>query len=125
MSQQLSKNIWRYEVACQCGCGFDTIDTETIGVVQECCDYFANHLDINRVYLTITSGARCSSHNEKVGGSKNSQHLYARAIDFRIRGISPEDVLKYLLNKYPDLYGIGDYGTFTHLDTRTGSPARW
>jgi len=60
-----------------------------------------------------------------VGGSPKSQHLVARAIDFSIRGVSPEDVYNYLDKKYAGKYGVGRYGTFTHIDTRTGPAARW
>lgn len=31
--------------------------------------------------LTITSAHRSAKHNKKVGGSKNSYHLYGRALD--------------------------------------------
>ncbi|WP_027854440.1 D-Ala-D-Ala carboxypeptidase family metallohydrolase [Marinobacterium litorale] len=127
---QLSKNIYRHEIACKCGCGFDTMDVETVEAVQECCDNFARVLGVDRVILDITSGARCLTYNRKPvsqggpGSTDKSQHPKARAIDFRIRGVSPHDVYEYLNAKYPEKYGIGKYNTFTHLDTRQ-VPARW
>jgi len=125
MMHALTKNIWRYELKCRCGCGFDTLDWETLEVLQECCDHFARWLKHPRVHLTITSAARCEEHNKAVGGSPTSQHLLGRAVDFRIRGVSPMFVYDHLTNKYPEKYGIGCYETFVHLDTKTGPPRRW
>ena len=31
----LSKNISRHEVSCRCGCGSDSIDTETVGMIVD------------------------------------------------------------------------------------------
>ena len=36
----LTNNLSRYEFACQCGCGFDTVDFELAIVIQDGCDYF-------------------------------------------------------------------------------------
>lgn len=123
----LSKNISRHELACSCGCGFDSMDWETIDVVQDCCDHFADQLGLDRVVLDITSAARCYEHNRtpEVGSNDGSQHPRARAIDFKIRGVLPADVHAYLVASYPDTYGIGKYGSFTHIDTRSGAAARW
>lgn len=127
MKHALTKNIWRHELACKCGCGFDTMDFETINVVQECCDYYARQMKVPRVHLIITSAARCREHNTNVGGSPTSQHLVGRAIDFRIRGVAPIDVYRHLDGMYPNKYGIGNYVrlNFVHIDTRTGPPRRW
>lgn len=127
----LTKNISRYEIACHCGCGFDSLDFETITVVQEICDHFAETLGLDRVILHIHSAARCFSYNRipvKDGGpgsNDQSQHPLARAIDFHIKDVSPDVVYSYLCQKYPDRYGIGSYESFTHLDTRSGGSARW
>jgi uncharacterized protein YcbK (DUF882 family) len=120
----LTTNISRHEVACKCGCGFDTADYETTAAVQEACDYFSQLLE-GKCILIINSGCRCESWNKHVGGSKNSQHLYSRAIDHYIRGISIKELADYYLKKYPDKYGIGIYKNFIHLDTKSGPPRRW
>lgn len=112
-------------MACKCGCGFDTMDWETLNVVQECCDHFAELMSMPRVYCRIHSAARCQTHNTNEGGSPTSQHLLGRAIDYSIRGIAPKDVYNYLVTMYTGKYGIGSYNTFTHIDTRTGPPKRW
>ena len=121
----ITKNISRHELQCSCGCGFDSMDVLTIRVVQDCCDHFADTLVVNRVVLRITSAARCLEYNRKIGSSDASQHPKARAIDFKIDGISPAVVYAYLSAKYPDRYGFGKYKTFTHADTRSGPAARW
>ena len=121
----VSKNINRHEVACRCGCGFDTLDANTTEVVQAACDHFAEMLGVDKVVLDISSGARCEKHNRAEGGGHRSQHLRGRALDINIRGVSPIEIHAYLLTKYPDQYGIGRYPNFIHIDTRSGAAARW
>ncbi len=127
----LTKNISRHELACSCGCGLDSMDWETINVVQECCDYAASVLHVDKVVLYITSASRCYKYNRVPvedggpGSSDASQHPKCRAIDFEIAGVGPAHIYTYLDQKYPGKYGIGRYKTFTHLDTRTNGPARW
>lgn len=113
----LSKNFSRHEFACQCGCGFDTVDIETVKVLQEVADEFGEP-------VTVTSGCRCPAHNKAVGGANNSQHKLARAADIMVKNVSPAAVFEFLDRKYPDRYGLGEYSNFVHVDTRTGK-ARW
>jgi uncharacterized protein YcbK (DUF882 family) len=75
--------------------------------------------------VTVNSAHRCPEYNASVGGGEFSQHPYARAVDFTVAGVSPLEVQGYLKFRYPRMYGIGAYNTFTHLDTRTNGPARW
>jgi uncharacterized protein YcbK (DUF882 family) len=120
----LTKNISRHEVSCRCGCGSDSIDAETIEVVQECCDHFSD-ITGSRVVAAINSGNRCLGHNRSIGSRDSSQHPKGRAIDFRIVNVDPADVYKYLDERYSGKYGVGNYPTFTHLDTRTNGGSRW
>jgi uncharacterized protein YcbK (DUF882 family) len=112
------KNFKREEFACQCGCGFDTVDYELANVLDELRDYFANP-------VTINSGSRCAVHNKAVGGSLKSQHVYGRAADVVVKNVHADLVYKYLEDKYPSKFGIGQYIGRTHIDTRSGSKARW
>jgi len=130
---QLTKNFWRHEMRCKgknCdgqgnNCGFDTMDHETLRVAQAACDHFARQLGVPRVICHVTSAARCPAHNKNVGSTPQSQHLLGRAMDIWIVGVSPQELYDYFVTTYPDKYGVGLYGTFTHIDTRTNGPARW
>lgn len=121
----LTKNISRHELACQCGCGLDTMDWETLEKVQEVCIWAESILKVDKVILKINSACRCEDHNTAIGGSDNSQHTKCRAIDFAIKNMDPAMIHTYLVGMYMDRYGIGEYQTFTHLDTRSNGPARW
>ena len=134
----LSKNLSRHEFACNCGhCGFDTVDSQLITVLQEVTDSFD-------AYIRITGGNRCREHNYKLrelyesSGGKHgaktackSQHIHGRAADFQLyhngsrEQIDPSIVYSYLLNKYPDSFGLGLYSNRVHIDTRTSKAARW
>jgi len=127
----LTKNISRHELACNCGCGLDSMDFETIRLVQDTCDYFAIKTGKVKVTLIINSAARCFEYNRKPvseggpGSNDASQHPRCRALDFKILDVSPDEVYDYLTKRYPGKYGFGKYDTFTHADTRTNGPARW
>jgi len=92
-----------------------------------------NNLEVLRDYLnspiSITgSGYRTESHNEKVGGAKNSQHLYAKAADINAKGYTPKELCEAIetligLGRMKQ-GGLGLYNTFVHYDIR-GTKARW
>lgn len=113
----LTKNFSRYEFACKCGCGQDTVDFELVNVMQRLRDHFERTVH-------ITSANRCRKHNREVGGSNTSQHLYGRAADFIIDGVYNDDIQEYLQMSFLNKYGIGRYDNFTHIDTRL-KKARW
>jgi uncharacterized protein YcbK (DUF882 family) len=113
----ISRHFKRSEFACKCGCGFDTVDAELLEALEDMRAWFNSP-------VTINSACRCPEHNAKEGGSRLSQHLFARAADVVVRDANPEMVWLYLIEKYPEHYGIGRYDTFTHIDTRN-KRARW
>ena len=94
-------------------CGFDTVDTELLLVLEKIRGYFNKP-------VTITSGCRCMAYNEAVGGTANSQHTKGRAADIVVHGIEPDEVANYL-EGFMTSGGIGRYTTFTHVDTRTNN----
>lgn len=128
----LTKNISRHELVCQClDCNVRIQDHEPI--IQEwqgACDYFAKKWQVGKVRLEITSPARCYVHNrtDDVGSNDESQHPRCCAIDGKIfaRGeqIPPKMVYDYFDNAYPDFGGVGLYDSFTHRDTRA-IKVRW
>lgn len=121
MREQLSDHIYRDEIECQCGCGFNSIDYKTIEVWEEARVHFGRPLYINQ---RDHSACRCLKHNRDIGSNDNSWHPKGRAIDGEIDGIHPSKLYEYFCEKYPDTFGIGLYATFVHLDTRPNK-ARW
>jgi uncharacterized protein YcbK (DUF882 family) len=113
---KISPHFNRKEFACKCGCGFDTVDIETIELIEDIRKWIGEP-------VIITSGCRCAAHNRTVGGSPKSQHKKARAADLSVS--DPVKVYNYLCTKYAAKYGFGLYKTFVHVDTRTNGPARW
>jgi uncharacterized protein YcbK (DUF882 family) len=109
----------RSEFACHCGCGFDTVDADTLYALE----LIREHFDAP---MTINSGCRCPSHNDAIGGSTGSYHMQARAADIVVEGVSPDEVADFAeQGPLKDRGGVGRYDTFTHCDTRTNGPARW
>lgn len=78
--------------------------------------------------ISINSGYRSPSHNKRIGGAKNSQHLKGTAADIIVSGMSPREVKKVveklILEGKVWFGGIGLYNTFLHLDIRK-ERARW
>jgi len=100
--------------------------------VQDNLKILAEQLEVLREHfqkpITINSGYRSPEHNEKIGGSKKSQHLLGKAADVVIEGVSPDEVadaIEFLIdNKMMKQGGLGRYDSFTHYDIR-GKKSRW
>ena len=114
----LTANFSRAEFACKCGCGFDTVDYDLLMDLQHLRHHFGKP-------IKITSGCRCAEHNKAVGGSKGSQHLYGRAADFQVQGVSPKAIAAVIDMQWHGQNGLGVYPSWVHYDTRTNGPARW
>ena len=114
----LTKHFSRHEFACKCGCGFDTVDLETLQLLENIRDHFQER-------IIVHSGCRCAAHNAEVGGAQHSQHLRARAADIVVARVTPADVHSVASALLNGGGGLGSYSTFTHVDTRTNGPARW
>lgn len=65
--------------------------------------------------IVINSGYRTTSHNKAVGGASGSQHLYGKAADIVVRGVTASKVYNTADKMFN---GVGKYNTFTHVDTR-------
>lgn len=74
--------------------------------------------------ITVNSGYRTPTYNEKVDGAKQSQHLYAAAADIKVSGMSASEVYRLCDRLVGNRGGVGKYSTFTHVDVR-GHKARW
>lgn len=113
----LSPHFSREEFACKCNCGFDTVDSQLLTMLEVIRQYFDSP-------VTITSGCRCLEHNTNIGGSVHSQHLLGRAADIQVRDIDPATVQDFVDRTWPDEFGMGRADTFTHIDSRDHL-ARW
>jgi uncharacterized protein YcbK (DUF882 family) len=92
------------------------MDAETIRIADEVREFVGKP-------VTPSSGCRCLEYNRRVGSDDTSQHVKARAIDLPVD--NPREVYDWLCERYQDVYGLGVYKTFVHIDTRTNGPARW
>ena len=116
-SNKLSKNFRVREFACTDGSDPIFIDTELVEVLQKIRDHFGKS-------VTITSAYRTPTKNKAVGGTTYSQHLYGKAADIKVSGISPKTVASYAETILKGEGGIGTYDTFTHIDVRS-TKSRW
>jgi len=112
MKERLNKYFTRAEFACKDGCGFRTVDVEMLDVLTDLREHFGFSVIIN-------SGCRCENHNQMIGGSSRSKHIFACAVDIVVKNISPKRVYGYLDKRYPDTYGLGLHKTFLHFDIRS------
>jgi len=125
---KITENFTLEEFACH-----DAKRTPPTGTALANVKEVAKNLEVLRAHLgkpiNINSGFRTVAHNEKQPGhSKVSQHLYGKAADITVAGLSPEKVAKAIeeliaLGKMKQ-GGVGRYKTFTHYDIR-GTRARW
>lgn len=114
---QISPHFHRHEFACHCGCGFDTVDTHTLEILEAVRSHF-------NVPVRVTSGCRCPAYNHQVGGAERSQHRLGRAADIQVQGVDPGLVFDWVAERFPAA-SLGRYASFTHIDTRSDGPARW
>lgn len=116
-NKKVSENFRVREFACTDGSDPLFIDTELVAVLQKVRTHFGKS-------VTITSAYRTPTKNKACGGSPYSQHLYGRAADVKISGVSPKKVAAYAETLLKNKGGIGIYPTFTHIDVRA-TKARW
>ena len=116
-NKKLSANFRVREFACTDGSDPIFIDTDLVAILQKIRTHFGKA-------VTITSAYRTPTKNKACGGTTYSQHLYGRAADIKISGISPKKVAAYAETLLPNKGGIGIYDTFTHIDVRE-IKARW
>ena len=108
---KLSTNFKVKEFACNDGTDPIFIDSELVEILQKIRNHFKKP-------VTITSAYRTPPHNSREGGTTYSQHLYGRAADIKISGVTPKKVADYAETLLEKSGGIGIYNTFTHIDVR-------
>jgi len=110
----LSEHFSLHEFTCKCGCKRTYVEPELIDLLEKIREHFGRP-------VIISSGYRCPKHNKAVGGGPNSQHIFGKAADINVIGVSPAKVQQFLADHEG---GLGAYLTFTHVDVR-GRMARW
>lgn len=115
---KLTKNFTRQEFDCKDG-------TIVPDKYLDNCRKVAQNLQVLRDFIKepvhITgSGYRTPSHNKKVGGAKNSQHLTANGADINAKNYTPgelAEVIEHLIaSGKMEQGGIGIYKGFVHYD---------
>ncbi len=124
-NRKLSEHFKVREFRCQDGSDPVFIDSELVELLEKIRVHFGKP-------VTITSGFRTAAHNATVAkAAKFSQHLYGKAADIQVQGISVENVYAYadkLLGNtggcgiYPP--GLGRANGWVHVDVRKAK-SRW
>lgn len=115
--KKLTMNFRVKEFACKDGSDPIFIDKNLVQLLQKIRNHFGKPITINSAYRTPT-------HNKKVGGETYSQHLYGKAADIKIVGVTPKEIAKYTETLIPNTGGIGIYSSFCHIDVRS-TKSRW
>ena len=112
----LSRNFSRSEFACP-HCAEVEIDPLLVATIQRIRDKAGP--------VVVTSGYRCPVHNEAVGGVNNSQHIYGRAADIYVPGMSQAALLALVreMTMNEDIYAgyayaIKNSKRAVHVDVR-------
>ena len=118
---QLSPNLTRREIACRCGCGFDSITSVTVILFQAIRDFIKRP-------IVITSGCRCPEHNARVNGASSSEHMNGVALDMRVNGWSNRQFGEAVREAYGHIPAVWEHlryfervnsasGAVVHVDT--------
>ena len=118
MSEKLSRNFMRLELACPC-CGKCKMSPLFMDRLQVLRDLYGKS-------LVIVSGYRCPKHNRAVRGSPRSDHLRGEAVDIRIRDKTSNELyhlrdLAFALRFSALGFGKAQF----HLGLRDGPAKSW
>lgn len=72
----------------------------------------------------ITSGYRSPKGNRSAGGARNSQHIFCKAVDIQVEGVSKWNLAKYL-RTIPGRGGVGTYCRTKSVHIDIGSKRDW
>lgn len=122
---KLSEHFKVREFYCRDGSDPIFVDTELVEILEKIRTHFNKP-------VTITSAFRTASWNAKQkNAAKYSQHLYGKAADIQVQGISVEQVYAYAdkllagrggVDIYPP--GLGRANGWVHVDVRK-EKSRW
>ena len=111
----VAKNFKLREFECKDGSHLVKVDSKLVDKLQKLRDRLGKP-------VIITSGYRTAAHNKKVGGAPKSQHLYGTAVDIKVNGMTPKQILPHA--EAVGFTGIGLYSGHIHVDVRKNK-ARW
>jgi uncharacterized protein YcbK (DUF882 family) len=122
---RLTSNFKQSEFECKCGC---KMPDEVFFNIQKLANQLQYIRDFIELPITLTNAYRCPSHNKKVGGVSDSQHILGKACDLQVKKLPSKDLYKVIdtLAEYDRVLqgGLGEYNTFVHYDIRE-TKARW
>ena len=72
----------------------------------------------------VTSGYRSPKGNRRAGGARNSQHIFCKAVDIQVEGVSKWQLAKYL-RTVPGRGGVGTYCRTKSVHIDVGSVRDW
>jgi len=72
----------------------------------------------------ITSGYRSPKRNRRAGGARNSQHIFCKAVDIQVEGVSKWKLAKFL-RTLPGRGGVGTYCRTKSVHIDIGSVRDW
>jgi len=72
----------------------------------------------------ITSGYRSPKGNRRAGGARNSQHIFCKAVDIQVPGVSKWKLAKYI-RTLPGRGGVGTYCRTKSVHFDIGSKRDW
>ena len=77
--------------------------------------------------MVITSGYRCPKLNShpNINGAVNSNHLYGRAVDFHVPGMTIQETIDFILKLNIEFDELGnEYNKWVHIAYRKGNNRR-
>jgi uncharacterized protein YcbK (DUF882 family) len=107
------KYFTRDEFKCKCGKHCNGFPVEPKEKLVKLLDGVREHFNAP---IYISSGLRCEIHNSAVGGVSNSRHMYGKAVDFCVSGISSNLVLPYVQKLTGVRYSYAIDSNFVHMD---------
>jgi uncharacterized protein YcbK (DUF882 family) len=112
VDKYVCRNLNLKELQCKCKsdlCTFTLYSPSLVESFSGLRGAFGSHINVN-------SGFRCQSHNEAVGGKKNSQHTKGMAIDLSVVDNKRLDILHSLAEHYFDV--VIRYDSFLHCHNK-------
>ena len=115
----LTKNFNSSEFACKDG---TAVPSALLSNLLELAENLQVLRDELGAPITISSGFRTISHNNKIGGAKNSYHLRAMAADIVVKGYTANQVFTKILELIKKgmlkAGGLHCYDSWVHYDIR-------